>query len=367
VVVNSTDRGTRVEKGGARLEITGVRQRDAWQRNVLPPVEQVRPGLWSIPVPIPGNPLRYVLVYAFACPDGVTVIDAGWEFEESWDALVAGLAQAGYRPADVRAILLTHMHPDHVGLAVRLRAASGAWIGMHRDDAALVEATTAEQAGSQLGESLAQLAWAGTPQSVVASQTMLPAHRFPEQAGPEILFEDGDRIDLPGWDLHAVWTPGHTPGHLCFHERNEGILVTGDHVLPRITPNISVVPGQLPEPLGTYLDSLRSIAEVEHVEVCPAHEYRFRGLRERVGVLLSHHGDRLTEIEKAVAEHPGSTCWELTSRLAWSRPFDTMTGFLVRLAVRETLAHLLRLAAQGRLRSSDESIARWYPVQKGSR
>lgn len=83
-------------------------------------------------------------------------------------------------------------------------------------------------------------------------------------------------------------------------------------------------------------------------------------------MLLSHHGDRLTEIEKAIAEHPGSTCWKLTACLAWSRPFDTMTGFLVRLAVRETLAHLLLLVTQGRSRSSDESAARWYPVQKGS-
>ncbi len=366
-MVNSIAPGTRVEKGGATLEITGVRQRDAWQRNVLPPVEQVRPGFWSIPVPIPGNPLRYVLAYAFACREGVTVVDPGWESEESWDALVAGLAKAGFRPADVRAILLTHMHPDHFGLAVRLRAESGAWIGMHRDDAALVEAATTREAESKLEEGLAQLAWAGAPRSVAAPATMLPAHRFPDQVGPEVLLEDGDRIDLPGWDLRAVWTPGHTPGHLCFHERNEGILVTGDHVLPRITPNISVVPGQLPEPLGTYLGSLRSIAEVEHVEVCPAHEYRFRGLRERVGVLLSHHGDRLTEIEKAVSEHPGGTCWGVTERLAWSRPFDTMTGFLVRLAVRETLAHLLLLAAQGRLRFSDEPTARWYPVQEGSR
>ncbi|MGH3520055.1 MAG: MBL fold metallo-hydrolase [Haloechinothrix sp.] len=344
------------------VEVTGVRQREAWRQNVLPPVEQVRPGVWSIPVPIPDNPLRYVLIYAFALPDGVAVIDAGWECDQAWDALVSGLHEAGYEPGDVRAVLITHVHPDHFGLAQRLRAASGAWIGMHRGDAALVEARTEKRAESLLRESMGQLAWAGAPPSVVASQLGMPIHRFPALAGPEVLIEDRDRLDLPGWDLHAIWTPGHTPGHLCFYERRHRILVTGDHVLPRISPNISLVPGQLPDPLGSYLESLRSVADIDPIEVLPAHEYRFRGLRERVGTLLSHHGDRLAEIEKAVAEHAGSTCWALTTRLTWSRPVDSMADYLVRMAVRETLAHLVLLAAQGKVRSSGDEAARWYPA-----
>ena len=100
----------------------------------MPPVEQLGQDLWSLPVPIPGNPLRYVSVYAFGTGEGLVLIDAGWGAEESWLALRAGLDSIGAEMADVRGVLVTHMHFDHVGLAGRVRQASGAWIAMHPAD-----------------------------------------------------------------------------------------------------------------------------------------------------------------------------------------------------------------------------------------
>ncbi len=93
--------------------VTGVLQKEAWDRDVMPPVERVRPGLWSIPVPIPDNPLRYVLVYAFELDHGVAIVDAGWNTEDAWTALNNGLEEAGGSIADVQAVLVTHNHPDH--------------------------------------------------------------------------------------------------------------------------------------------------------------------------------------------------------------------------------------------------------------
>src|ERR1044072_6244130 len=99
------------------VEVTGTAQRAAWQHRTLPPVELVPPGLWSIPVPMAGSPLRYVLVYALALPDGVALVDAGWPTDDAWSALVDGLAACGYALTDVRAVLVTHWHADHHGLA----------------------------------------------------------------------------------------------------------------------------------------------------------------------------------------------------------------------------------------------------------
>ena len=118
--------------------VTGVLQKEAWDRDVMPPVEQVRPGLWSIPVPIPDNPLRYVLVYAFELDNGVAIVDAGWNTEDAWTALNNGLVEAGGSINDVQAVLVTHIHPDHYGLAGRVREESGAWIGLHPDDAEML-------------------------------------------------------------------------------------------------------------------------------------------------------------------------------------------------------------------------------------
>lgn len=120
--------------------VTGTVQKQAWEDKVLPPVEQVRPGRWSIPVPIPDNPLRYVLDYALELDGGsVAVVDAGWDTDEAWGALTSGVATAGGSISDVAAVLVTHSHPDHYGLVGRVREASGAWIGLHPHDAVMLE------------------------------------------------------------------------------------------------------------------------------------------------------------------------------------------------------------------------------------
>src|SRR5690606_20398688 len=131
------------KKGQGRMAEASVtaaneKQRQAWLSGAMPGVERVRPGLWSIPVPIPINPLRYVLVYAFEVPGGVVIVDAGWNTEEAFGALDSGLNVAGYRIADVKAVLVTHLHPDHYGLAGRVREASGAWGVLPPADARLL-------------------------------------------------------------------------------------------------------------------------------------------------------------------------------------------------------------------------------------
>src|SRR4029453_10067098 len=126
------------------VEVTGTAQREAWLAREDPPVEQVRPGLWSIPVPLPLVNLRYVLVYAFELPDGIGLVDAGWDSADAWDALVAGRGARGAAVADVRGVLVTHVHPDHHGLAARLRDTSGAWVGMHPAEAETLPARLGE-------------------------------------------------------------------------------------------------------------------------------------------------------------------------------------------------------------------------------
>src|SRR5205814_3942465 len=94
----------------------------------LPPVEKVRPGLWSVPVPLPNNSLRYVLVYVFETDRGPYLVDAGWNTDDAYAALDAGLGHIGSSISDVQGVLVTHIHPDHYGLAGRVREASGAWV-----------------------------------------------------------------------------------------------------------------------------------------------------------------------------------------------------------------------------------------------
>ena len=104
----------------------------------FPEVEKVQPGLWSIPVPLPQNSLRYVLVYLFETDRGPYLIDAGWNTDDAFGALTAGMKVAGCEVSEVQGVMVTHIHPDHYGLAGRIRDASGAWISLHPADAELI-------------------------------------------------------------------------------------------------------------------------------------------------------------------------------------------------------------------------------------
>lgn len=344
------------------LEITGTTQWQAWQDKVMPPVERVRDGLWSIPVPIPDNPLRYVLVYALESGDGVVLVDAGWPADVSWQALCDGLAEMGTTVESVKAVLVTHNHADHLGLAGRVREASGAYVALHTLDAAPLGADlgTREKWRDDL---LRHLTGNGMPgPEATATVDAMNADLVFGAPRPDVLLQDGERIKLPDLDLRVVWTPGHSPGHSCFHEPGRRLLFSGDHVLPRITPAVGVNSRSAGEPLADFLLSLERLERFDVEEVLPAHEYRFSRLDDRLVQMARHHTERLAETFAAVRAAPGSTGWELAARLEWSRPWGAFGAQQRRFALGETLAHLQLLATRNEIRRSGDGAARWYPA-----
>lgn len=343
------------------IEITGRLQWQAWQDRVLPPVEKVADGLWSLPVPIPDNPLRYVLVYALEIRDGLVLIDAGWDDDESWRALCAGIAATGHAVADVRAVLVTHFHGDHLGLAGRVREASGAYVALHRLDA---EPFGPVRAPEELGDMLTRhLSLHGAPEEEVLSVAgALRFDRILAGPKPDVLLEDGQDIRLPGLALRVVWTPGHSPGHSCFYLPHRRMLFSGDHVLPRITPQIAAYAQDTGNPLADFLRSLDRLVDYPVDEVLPAHEYRFRGLGDRLAAMVAHHVARLAELHQAVLREPGLTAYELSSRIGWSRPWAGFDALSRRFALGETVAHLTLLAGRGTVRGAAGHPSRWYPV-----
>jgi glyoxylase-like metal-dependent hydrolase (beta-lactamase superfamily II) len=323
-------------------------QQAAWRDRRLPPVEKLAGGLVSVPVPIPDNPLRYTLTYLIPGDDGLVVVDPGWNSDAGWAALTDGLARAGATPADVTGVVLTHVHPDHHGLTGRLRAASGAWVGMHpaeRD--ALLRDRTAEPSRA-LGDWMRGL---HVPEAEVGGLlARFGAHvdqHFAPLAEPDVLLGDGDLLPLAGRRIRAVWTPGHTPGHLCLLDPDAQLLLTGDHVLPRISPNIGLqLSGS--DPLADYLGSLRKISAYDECEALPGHEYRFRGIAARAAELTAHHRERCAEIVAVVERLGAPTVWTLAESLTWSRPWAEIGAMRVA-AIAETAAHVELLIHAGEL------------------
>lgn len=342
--------------------VSGLSQLEAWHRRVLPSVEQLAGDLWSIPVPIPDSPLRYVSAYVFLAGDGgLVLLDPGWDSEESWQALCSGLRELNAAPADVRGILISHMHLDHSGLASRLREASGAWIAMHPADHAMIARPDFRDPAVAVSQTVAFLRSLGASaheaaEAVGSVERFTP---FTTIALPDRELSDGDLADVPGWQLRAAHTPGHSPGHLCFIDESSRRLFTGDHVLPRITPNISVGRAENYGVLHDYLDSLAKVRALEVEEILPGHEWRFRDLAERVDVLVGHHERRLAELCSALARQPDSTPWELSSQLTWSRPWDQYSGRVLLAAVTETAAHVHELVRRGLVTSHGERVPKY--------
>jgi glyoxylase-like metal-dependent hydrolase (beta-lactamase superfamily II) len=342
----------------------GAAQRYAWLENLLPPVEEVRPGLWSIPVPWPGSGLRYTLAYLVSGRTGLALIDTGWPTEQAWSALCASITQTGHDITDLKYMLVTHAHSDHLGLAARVREASGALVGMHPAEKATLRRS--EPREPQVGRVHLSdwLRSRGAPEDqadqVAAMMTgAVRVHR--ELARPDFDVEHGSLPLGTGTALRAVWTPGHTPGHLCFYDERQDVLLTGDHVLPRITPHIGLPPGSEGDPLGDYQDSLRALARYNPAEVLPAHEYRFADLGARLETLLRHHRTRLAEIEHAVAADPGLSTWDVSAVLTWSRGWDQTLGGARQSAVSETWAHLLHLQNHQRVINQGRDDDSWVP------
>ncbi|MFG3493903.1 MBL fold metallo-hydrolase [Streptomyces sp. NPDC047928] len=319
-------------------------------------------GVWSIAVPIPDNPLGHTLVHVLDTDRGPVLIDTGWDDPGSRDVLAAGLTALGTSVADVHGVVITHHHPDHHGLSGQVREASGAWIAMHPADTAVVRRTRSAPPGTWLAYLAAKLTAAGAPAhhtapllAAGADAATLPGLR---PALPDRDIVPGERLDLAGRRLRAVWTPGHTPGHVCLHLEEEhpamlpghGRLFSGDHLLPGISPHIGLYEDPddttATDPLGDYLDSLERIGRLGAAEVLPAHQHAFTGAAARVRELLAHHEARLTALLGLLSAP--RTPWQLAERMEWNRPWARIPYGSRNIAVAEAEAHIRHLVERGR-------------------
>jgi len=180
---------------------------------------------------------------------------------------------------------------------------------------------------------------------------------------------DGEGIEFDGWRVLSVWTPGHTPGHLCAYIPEHRLTFTGDQVLSRITPNVSLSPedeAAVRNPLREFLGSLEKAAELDTALALPAHEDTIPDLPGRYRVIAEHHDHRLHEVIDAIDGIGGApSAAQIAERVTWNRPYSTFSMMKRRSAIGETLAHLDLLREDGRVvrHQVEAGTMRWERVR----
>lgn len=308
--------------------------------------------------------LRHVNVYLLRDGDGYTLIDTGLRTDESRAALEDCLQRAGVGLPLIRRILITHIHPDHFGLAGDIRERTGAQLVIHRLEVALMEPryARAEDLVLEVGRWL-EINGVPAEAGEFLQTASMAAREFVSVVSPDVLLEGAERLSIDGQELLVVWTPGHSPGHCVFYWPARRLLFSGDHLLLKISPNIGLHPQSGADPLDDYRASLQRIAALAIDEVLPAHGPSFGDPRARVNEILRHHEQRLAAL-LGLAVSP-LTGWDLAAGLF---PGLAEAGvFHQRLALQETLAHCQSLAQDGRLikRMDRDGRVRWLRQAPG--
>ena len=339
---------------------------------------EITPGLHQLKTPMVGPALPYVMPYAFIGSEGVSLFDAGFGTPAAIEAMTKELATLGFEPKDIRRLFISHAHPDHIGMAswVKEQSPEAEVLMLEREWQWIQDRWLDNAAWTQLSDQwlvahgvpveeieAAHREGALSPTSPrVESSDADDGEAKPEQPSgsggrspfaaiePDITLQDGEVVEFDDWRLRAVWTPGHTPGHMCMYEPNRKLMFTGDHVLPYISPNVSLHADQEgSSPLEDFRASLEKVGAFDVERALPAHEFTIPDLRARCDVLLHHHDDRLEEVRSAIGDGQASGR-DVSQRVLWNTgPFDDFNIFMKRSAVGETLAHLQLLEGIGRV------------------
>ncbi len=320
----------------------------------LPDVERLDHGISVIPLPLPFPSPAWVNSYVLEAADGAILIDCGVDWGPGHERLMHGLASLSVDPATIHTLVVSHLHPDHVGMAPRLTEEHGWRLLMHRT---VVDNHLVYNDTPRLQRWMARFGTGnGVPSELLAPFSDVTRPDFmPPMRAPDVVVDDGDHIPLEaGRHLEVLHTPGHEHSHICLRDSRTGILFSGDHILPRITPVIMWDDTEA-DVLGMYLESVGRLVGMRIGLTYPAHGWLVERGSQRAEQILLHHERRLSGVEEVVERGP-VTAWHVMEGVY--RPH--LNALEQRLALRETVSHLEHLHVRERLSRFEDEGLRWY-------
>jgi len=331
-------------------------------------VTEIIPGIYQLKIPIRNNPLGNTNSYLLQGDDGYLIIDPGMNNDAAFDVLQRELTEVGVAFEDITQIVATHSHGDHYGLAGRIKQLSQAKILVHYLAGDTIQSAQANrEEHSQEMEQWLRLNGLPGRELSKTREAASGTSGFTAPTLPDITLQAGETITVGRFSLKVLWTPGHDLGHICLYESTQKIFFSGDHVLPVITPHVSLQNQSDTNPLGDFLNSLNIVKQLDVSLVLPAHEQIFTNLAARVEEIIKHHEQRNSEILESIKTEP-KTAYQMSAEIAWkSEPsgasFQNLDLWEKKMAVTETLAHLEAMRVDRRVdKSLRDSIIYYYPT-----
>ncbi|MBP2256859.1 MBL fold metallo-hydrolase [Virgibacillus alimentarius] len=305
-------------------------------------------GLKLIKLDLPFR-LNHVNCFMAEGENGWTIIDTGLNNKETilrWEKELEGKI--------VSNIYITHYHPDHFGYAGGLQRKVNARLSMSEIDVNAGFTAWQEDTIKSIRNSYTL---AGIPNEMAGKMTG-NTEEFIEAVTPypnvDHYFQEGELVPLGKYNYEVIFTPGHSDGLITFYNKDKNVLLSTDHILPKITPNISHWFHGNQDPLDTYLKSLDKIKKLDADLVIPSHGKPFHGANRRIDEIKGHHEERLAQT-LSFLDHQGDTVYDICGKLFQKE----LTVHEMRFAIGETLAHLEYLRNRGECQREQQN-GRWY-------
>ncbi|KLU61152.1 hydroxyacylglutathione hydrolase [Peptococcaceae bacterium CEB3] len=301
-------------------------------------------GIYQIRLPLPFR-LNHVNSYAIKGKEGWWLVDTGLNTESSRQVWQRFMKEENVSAPDVKGIYITHAHPDHFGAAGWLQGLTQAPVFISTVDEAAIDRIWRDKS-QKMVDAVSQMFNANGMPAPVTKEATLTMHTLAAGTDPLPRFstlEEASTVRLGDFEYRTILTPGHADGHICFLNEEFGLLLSGDHLLPKITSNISLWPGGSPDPLADYLQSLRDSLRLPVELDFPAHGQPFKNVRERIHELLAHHQGRLNLMKGLIT---GETTVYTVCRQVFG---EGLSAHEVRFAMAETAAHLVYMVHRGEL------------------
>jgi glyoxylase-like metal-dependent hydrolase (beta-lactamase superfamily II) len=332
-------------------------------------IDEVAPGILRLQLPLRMPGLGHVNCYALEDDKGFAIVDPGMPGPQAWKLLLERFGLAGFELRHVHTVVVTHSHIDHFGASGRVRTKAGAKVVTSSTFRTWWDPTDvgeqeldAETQPDPRAPWAHDTPWGGKhprpPRRVRLKYRLLRPmmKRWFATPSPSVRLADAQTIPLGKREWVSVHTPGHTPDHLCLFDPEGGVLLSGDHVLPTITPHISGIDAGA-DPLTDFFASLDKVAELDGVSrVLPAHGHPFDDLRGRVKDIHRHHEERLARLSEAAERLGEAPVEELSKHLFRQRSWGPM-------ADSETYAHLEHLRLSGRANRREDEGRLLYSVK----